>query len=156
MRTRSDCGPVAIANLLEAEGVSSAEDAYTTIMRDEGFPATGGLLDDFWDSPWRHFLLVSKMSGRRVGIMPDPLLTPCVVLIRLSLRRWHWIFVRGYQHGAVVWHDGYTVQTMKFQKRFPGCQFILAYALDEKKALSCVWYFWFLLSKIILAFSPRR
>lgn len=156
MRGKRDCGPVAIANLLETEGVADAGQIYETIIKEDCFPATEGLADDLWDSPWRHANIVTRLSGRLVGIMPDPLLSPCVVLLRLSMLKWHWIFIRGYQHGGVIWHDGNAVQTMKISDRFPGCQFVLAYALDEKKRMSFVWYFWFLLTNIFLAFRKKR
>lgn len=141
MQSDRDCGPCAISNLVEIlTGYPSAV-AYQQIISSHGFPNRNDIRDDLWDSPSRHLRVIEAITGKKAGLIPDPLIVPSVVLLRLSLTCWHWVTVKGCPgHGSpVVWHDGKKERVCTFEERFPGCRVVLAYTLGG--VIPLPWYF---------------
>lgn len=146
MRRVSDCGPVAISNYLEAISLpKQAGELYDIIMA-RGFPESDGLSADLWDSPPRHFDVVEAVAGRRPGLVDDPFVRPCVVLLRFGWAVWHWITVLNIgPSGEAAWHDGHGVRMTEGREFVLGGRrgvVVLAYALGSSKPLPWYWDLW--------------
>ena len=89
MRSTHDCGPVAIANTLEAALGIHAEDTYVRVLGDGGFPNRGDWRDDAWDNPVRHLEVIQAITGRLAGI-PLVLERATAVLVHLGGFKFHW------------------------------------------------------------------
>jgi hypothetical protein len=137
MQGKHDCGPVAIANLLSVAQGHDPDLIYRSILRDWDFPGTPGLLQDLWDSPARHQMIVEYYSGRRVGTcaaLPCPGAlrewttsaprSPSVVLLRLGLQ-YHWVTAID----DATWHDGKGLRTDDWSTVWPGIRVVLAYRI---------------------------
>lgn len=153
MQTRRDCGPIAMANLRQVATGFPAAVTYEEIMRE--FPGKDDIRDDLWDSPTRHFSILERLTGQRIGLIPDPLLVPCVILLRLQWFPWpvfHWVTVLGCPgRGAPMeWHDGRSVRSCSFSERFPGCSVWLAYAIGGVIPLPRYWRAWGWLTRLVV------
>lgn len=147
MQRETDCGPVAMANHIEAAIGGSAEAAYHRIMNEFGFPEKDGLVADLWDSPTRHFKVLEAITGQKVGLLEGlpGSSGPCVVLLRLGYMAYHWVCV--YPGG--VWHDGKRITSTVFSDRFPGSRVVMAYAIGATGSLPWYWSVWWWLTKIV-------
>lgn len=153
MQRVSDCGPVAMANYLEAAIGSSAESAYNRIMTEFKFPKDDGLVADLWDSPPRHFKVLEAITGQRVGVVEGfnaSTSGPCVVLLRLGLISYHWVCL----YNGGVWFDGKRVTSDTFENRFPGARVVMAYSLGVSGRLPWYWSLWWGLTKMIAGGLP--
>ena len=139
MRTPRDCGVVLLSNLAEILTGKSAATTYQEIIARYRPFMGDDIRADLWDSPTRHLRIIEDLTGQKAGLIPDPLLIPCGVLLRLSWSVYHWVTVVGIAHGAATWHDGKKLRTCTFQERFPGCSVVLAYAPGGVMPLP--WYY---------------
>jgi hypothetical protein len=68
---------------------------------------SSGILADFWDSPTRIAGWCEKLTGSEMGLLDTHDAVPCIVLVRISWRVWHWVTVIGHApDGRLLWHDG--------------------------------------------------
>lgn len=151
MQRPSDCGPVAMANHIEAAIGGYADAAYRRAMTEFGFPDSDGIVADLWDSPTRHFKVLERITGQKVGLvegLAHP--GPCVVLLRLSLTAWHWVSV--IRPG--LWHDGKKLVGVSFDERYPGAKVVLAYALGYDNPLPWYWSVWWTFTRFFVGGMP--
>lgn len=146
MKRVSDCGPVAMANHLEAALGASAADTYNRIMSEFKFPNTDGIVADFWDSPPRHIKVLERITGQKVGLVDDLSYPgPCVVLLMISFNVWHWVSLLP----GGLWHDGKQLRNKTFSEAYPGCRVVMAYAVGASGPLPWYWSLWWGFTKII-------
>ena len=150
MRRPVDCGPIAMANHLEAVLGSNAENVYNQIMEQYGFPESDGITADFWDSPPRHFKVLEAITGQGVGIIDTPHPGPCVVLLMITPTAWHWVNVLP----AGLWHDGHNLRSKTFQEVYPGCRVVMAYALGAVGPLPWYWSIWWAFTRLFVGGMP--
>jgi hypothetical protein len=147
MQLATDCGPVAMANHLASLGLAQAPVAYRRIMGTQGFPGTENLLDDFWDSPSRHFDVLDAIAERRPQLISDGTKDPHVILLRLSTLCYHWVTYLGNNS----WHDGSKVITQDPLERFPNSSVVLRYSLlGHDGDLAWYWGVWYGFTKLML------
>lgn len=103
MKKDYDCGRAAAANLAEKLTGRLATTIYGELTgQPTWWPAC-----DLWDSPTRMVRHLERLLSRPVGVIAAHDLIPCVVLVRVDWRTWHWITCFGSTvEGKLIWHSG--------------------------------------------------
>jgi len=149
MRTSTDCGPVAIANTIEAALGVPADVTYDRVLAEGGFPNCGDWRDDLWDNPARHVQVVQSLTGRPAGI-PERLERAAAVLVHLGEFRFHWVTLLASTAGCAVWHDGRTIVSTSSPANVPVGQIVYCYALGGPGQPAWWWRAWDRITRLAL------
>jgi hypothetical protein len=154
MRTSTDCGPVAIANTLEAALGIPAGVTYDRVLAEGGFPNRGDWRDDAWDNPARHVQVVEALTGKTAGI-PLILDRAAAVLVHLGGFRFHWVTLLNSVSGCAVWHDGRAICSTSSAANAPVGQIVFCYTLGGPHRPAWWWRAWKSLADCVLSVSKN-
>lgn len=141
MKTPRDCGPVAIANMIEADLGHPAGVTYDRVLSEFGFPNRNDWRDDLWDSPARHLQVVEAITGRPAGI-PERLERAAAVLVHLGGIKFHWVTLLNSVAGCAVWHDGRTIVSTSSAANAPVGRIVFAYTIGGPGRPAWWWRWW--------------
>lgn len=151
MRRERDCGPVAIANLLEFARAVPAGETYARILAEHGFPNRDDWHDDLWDSPARHVEVAETLLGEETVGIPLELDRPAAVLVHLGDLRFHWITLAGVAPGAAVWHDGRSLIATTGAHDIPGGRkVVFAYSIGGTGRPAWWWRVWRRITDLVI------
>jgi len=150
--TGHDCGPVALANLLEITRGIPAEETYARILAEHGFPNRDDWRDDLWDSPARHVEVAEALLGEEIVGIPDVLDRPAAVLVHLGDLRFHWITLAGVAPGAAIWHLGRSIVSTGGPHILPMGRVVFAYAIGGMGNAAWWWRVWLGFTRVVLRF----
>jgi hypothetical protein len=154
MRTSTDCGPVAIANTLEAALGIPAEVTYGCVLAEGGFPNREDWLDDLWDNPARHIEVVQALTGKPAGI-PLVFDRAAAVLVHLGGFKFHWVTLLNSVAGCAVWHDGRTIVSTSSPASAPAGTIVFAYTVGGPGRPAWWWKAWDRLTSCVLSASKK-
>lgn len=154
MRTSTDCGPVAIANTLEAALGIPADVTYDRVLAEGGFPNRGDWRDDAWDNPARHLEVVQALTGRPAGI-PERLERAAAVLVHLGGLKFHWVTLLNSVAGFAVWHDGRTIVSTSSPANAPVGRIVFCYTIGGPGRPAWWWRAWNSLTSCVLSASKK-
>ncbi len=149
MQTARDCGPVAIANTIEAALGIHAEDTYTRILSEHGFPNRNDWRDDLWDNPARHVQVVQSLTGMPTGI-PERLDRSAAVLVHLGGFRFHWVTLLNSVAGCAVWHDGRTIVSTTSPANAPIGRIVFCYTVGGPGRPAWWWRAWDRITRLVV------
>jgi hypothetical protein len=150
MKTGHDCGPVAIANLLEVTRGIPAEETYARILAEHRFPNRDDWRDDLWDSPARHVEVAEALLGEEPVGIPLELDRPAAVLVHLGDLRFHWITLVGVAQGIAVWHRGRSIVSTGGPHLLPMGDIVFAYTIGGPGRPAWWWRVWRVLTDFAL------
>lgn len=155
MKLKTDCGPVALANVLGPIIGHSPEQCRKIIIEGFGFPGTEGIRDDLWDNPVRHQEVIEVLSPKGLGltlrVMPkgyDDGTTICLLRHRTYVWCWHWVVSFG-KTSENIWlfHNGKALEESVGDPEIHADEWseVLRYAVttsDVGEPLAWYWKLW--------------